>query len=169
MLSVFQTHNTALLSPHAQHVVGIALDGKIIQGTVADVILNNTIFAAQLIESETGSLKTHSKSFGEEQPMQKELHNAQGTLVLAEEMEIGHVSWEACKLLVGCLVHRSRVHYSTVKLYLNGLNKRPIVFFWGLVTMMLLNALNYSVQPWFLGHWSSQYDSRPASSVSVSW
>ncbi|KAJ4501458.1 P-loop containing nucleoside triphosphate hydrolase protein [Lentinula lateritia] len=163
------THNTALLSPHAQHVVGIALDGKIIQGTVADVILNNTIFAAQLIESETGSLKTHSKSFGEEQPMQKELHNAQGTLVLAEEMEIGHVSWEACKLLVGCLVHRSRVHYSTVKLYLNGLNKRPIVFFWGLVTMMLLNALNYSVQPWFLGHWSSQYDSRPASSVSVSW
>ncbi|KAJ3868777.1 P-loop containing nucleoside triphosphate hydrolase protein [Lentinula novae-zelandiae] len=156
------THNTALLSPHAQHVVGIALDGKIIQGTVADVILNNTIFAAQLIESETGSLKTHSKSFGEEQPMQKELHNAQGTLVLAEEMEIGH-------LLVGCLVHRSRVHYSTVKLYLNGLNKRPIVFFWGLVTMMLLNALNYSVQSWFLGHWSSQYDSRPASSVSVSW
>ncbi|KAF8827742.1 hypothetical protein HHX47_DHR4000402 [Lentinula edodes] len=91
MLSVFQTHNTALLSPLAQHVVGIALDGKIIQGTVADVIMNNTILAAKLIESETGSLKTYSKSFGEEQPMQKELHNSQGALVLAEEMEIGHM------------------------------------------------------------------------------
>ncbi|KAH7873203.1 P-loop containing nucleoside triphosphate hydrolase protein, partial [Lentinula edodes] len=145
------THNTALLSPLAQHVVGIALNGKIIQGTVADVIMNNTILAAKLIESETGSLKTYSKSFGEEQPMQKELHNSQGALVLAEEMEIGHVSWEAFKL------------------YLNGLNKRPIVFFCGLVTMMLLNALNYSLQSWFLGYWSSQYDSQPASSVSVSW
>ncbi|KAJ4491264.1 P-loop containing nucleoside triphosphate hydrolase protein [Lentinula edodes] len=145
------THNTALLSPLAQHVVGIALDGKIIQGTVADVIMNNTILAANLIESERGSLKTYSKSFGEEQPMQKEPHNSQGALVLAEEMEIGHVSWEAFKL------------------YLNGLNKRPIVFFCGLVTMMLLNALNYSLQSWFLGYWSSQYDSQPASSVPVSW
>ncbi|KAJ3814679.1 P-loop containing nucleoside triphosphate hydrolase protein [Lentinula aff. lateritia] len=145
------THNTALLSPLARHVVGIALDGKIIQGTVADVILNHTILAAQLIKSETGSLKAHSKSFGEEQPMQKELHNSQGALVLAEEMEIGHVSWKAFKL------------------YLNGLNKRPMVFFWGLITMMLLNALNYSLQSWFLGYWSSQYDSQPASSVSVSW
>ncbi|KAJ3890747.1 P-loop containing nucleoside triphosphate hydrolase protein [Lentinula edodes] len=145
------THNTALLSPLAQHVVGIALDGKIIQGTVADVIMNNTILAAKLIESERGSLKTYSKSFGEEQPMQKEPHNSQGALVLAEEMEIGHVSWEAFKL------------------YLNGLNKRPIVFFCGLVTMMLLNALNYSLQSWFLGYWSSQYDSQPASSVPVSW
>ncbi|GAW10408.1 P-loop containing nucleoside triphosphate hydrolase protein [Lentinula edodes] len=35
--------------------------------------------------------------------------------------------------------------------------------------MMLLNALNYSLQSWFLGYWSSQYDSQPASSVSVSW
>ncbi|KIK69636.1 hypothetical protein GYMLUDRAFT_236138 [Collybiopsis luxurians FD-317 M1] len=81
----------------------------------------------------------------------KEANKPRGGLIVAEEMDVGRVSWSAFKL------------------YLNGLSGHPIVFLWGFVFLVLLNDLDWSVQSWFLGYWSSQYATQPAYAVSVSW
>ncbi|KAJ4482242.1 P-loop containing nucleoside triphosphate hydrolase protein, partial [Lentinula aciculospora] len=142
------THNIALVTPLAQNVVAIALDGRITQGGVTDVILSNPILTTQLIENKQ-DLETHPESF--EKKLESTQKGTRGVLVRAEEMDVGHVRWDAFKL------------------YLNGLSGHSIIFCWSLITLLLLNALNSSLQSWFLGYWSSQYESQPASSVSVLW
>ncbi|KAJ4001710.1 P-loop containing nucleoside triphosphate hydrolase protein [Lentinula boryana] len=147
------THNIALVSPLAHHVVAITSEGKITQGTVTDVILSDTVLAAQVIEGEK-RLQLYPEPLKREEetlPADKQPHIPRGTLVLAEEMEVGHVGWEAFKL------------------YINGLNKYPVAFFWLVITLVFLSGSLSAVQSWFMGYWASQYETQPASSVSVSW
>ncbi|KAJ3844077.1 P-loop containing nucleoside triphosphate hydrolase protein [Lentinula raphanica] len=149
------THNIALVRPLARHVVHIASDGEITQGTVADVLSSDTLLAAQVLEDEKQlHLDAEAPKKEEEAPKQpatKEPRPSLGALILAEEMEVGHVSWKAFKL------------------YMSGLNKHPITFFWLVVTLLFLSSAISAVGSWFMGYWATQYETRPASSVSVSW
>ncbi|KAJ3747371.1 multidrug resistance-associated ABC transporter [Lentinula detonsa] len=149
------THNIALVSPLAHHVVAITSEGRITQGTVTDVILNDTVLAAQVIEGEKG-LQLYPEHLKREEetltlPADKQPRAQRGALILAEEMEVGHVGWEAFKL------------------YINGLNKYPVAFFWLVITLVFLSGSISAMQSWFMGYWASQYETQPASSVSVSW
>ncbi|KAJ3755971.1 P-loop containing nucleoside triphosphate hydrolase protein [Lentinula raphanica] len=149
------THNIALVRPLARHVVDIASDGEITQGTVADVLSSDTLLAAQVLEDEKQlHLDAEAPKKEEEAPKQpatKKPRPSLGALILAEEMEVGHVSWKAFKL------------------YMSGLNKHPITFFWLVVTLLFLSSAISAVGSWFMGYWATQYETRPASSVSVSW
>ncbi|KAJ3717073.1 hypothetical protein C8R42DRAFT_724713 [Lentinula raphanica] len=149
------THNIALVRPLARHVVHIASDGEITQGTVADVLSSDTLLAVQVLEDEKQlHLDAEAPKKEEEAPKQpatKEPRPSLGALILAEEMEVGHVSWKAFKL------------------YMSGLNKHPITFFWLVVTLLFLSSAISAVGSWFMGYWATQYETRPASSVSVSW
>ncbi|KAF9077569.1 P-loop containing nucleoside triphosphate hydrolase protein, partial [Rhodocollybia butyracea] len=143
------THNIALAAPMAQHAVHVALNGDIMQGSVEDVIQNDKLLASRSLEDKK-NVDSPSESIEQECITERESAKSAIGLILAEEMEIGHVSWNA------------------LKLYFSGFNRHPVIFFFCLIFITTLNALNFSLQAWFLGYWSTQYDV-PKSSVSVSW
>lgn len=90
-----------------------------------------------------------------------------GKLMVAEEVETGHVEKLACKLTFatcGC-VDSLRV---TVRLYVLSLSRYPIAFWMTVIGAILLNETSIALQSWFLGVWATQYENHPASEVAVS-
>ncbi|KAL4243410.1 hypothetical protein ABKN59_001098 [Abortiporus biennis] len=76
---------------------------------------------------------------------------ADGKLVVAEELEVGHVSWDAMKLLLGNMASPS------------GLFVFYLVFF----GFTALSQLSDTLETWTLGVWTEQYQNRPSYEVSV--
>jgi ABC-type glutathione transport system ATPase component len=146
------THNVAMTSSIADFVVSLGTDGRIrSQGTVADALAHNKALAKELAE-EKAALKAAENEVDAENPEEEGevTKKKDGTLIVAEETQEGHVGWPA------------------LKLYFTSLGGSWPVAFWafllGCFTMVeLLNTY----QMWFLGYWAHQYDLFPPSQVNV--
>ena len=88
-----KTHNVAMASPLAQFVVSLGTDGRIAtQGSVKDAIKKNKALAKEL-KHEDEAVELDEA----EERLEGPGEDKKGKLVLAEEIEEGHVTREACK------------------------------------------------------------------------
>ncbi|KAJ6492892.1 hypothetical protein C8R47DRAFT_1270339 [Mycena vitilis] len=72
------------------------------------------------------------------------------------------------KLIVAEKIMEGSVRWSSVELYLRGKGGlRPVPFFLAMLASLILQNLAGTLQTWYLGYFSSQYDTGPASEVSV--
>jgi hypothetical protein len=90
-----QTHNIALLRPLAHFAVSIGSDGKIAaQGTIPEVLGSDPSILDQL-EKNTEEIKAAKGIL--DTPDAPKTHSK---LIMAEEIEVGHIGWESGMLIV---------------------------------------------------------------------
>ncbi|KAF9072745.1 P-loop containing nucleoside triphosphate hydrolase protein [Rhodocollybia butyracea] len=142
------THNVALVSPVADFVVSVGLDGRAIgESSIKKAIANDSFLLAEF-EKDEGAIRKYAEEVdtvtapGENVPA--------GRLVVEEEKEEGHVNW------------------SSIKIYFDGLAGNHRFFFYScfFLTMMFSNV-SIVGQTGYLGYWASKYDDHPASEVPV--
>ncbi|KAF9243723.1 hypothetical protein BU15DRAFT_71850 [Melanogaster broomeanus] len=146
---ILVTHNVAMASTVAQYVVSLNSNGRVIsQGTLSEAIAHDDQLAAEMAK-EQEILQQKGENSKSSQPSEMP-DKGNGKLILSEEILAGHVSWSAFKL------------------YLSNVGGGHATLFWIAFTF-LMGATNVIVitQAWFLGHWASQYDLRPASEVNI--
>jgi hypothetical protein len=86
-----------MTSPIADYVVSLGLDGRVAcHGSVSDAVAKDKTLAAELVEG-TRAIKDEEKRIDQEDP-DATAKQADGKLIVAEEIAEGHVSWGACKL-----------------------------------------------------------------------
>jgi hypothetical protein len=129
------------------------------QGPVAEVLDHERDIGLKMEadEKDLRDAMEEASTDGEQQERTKS-----GQLIIAEEVEEGHVGWPACERK-----HSSNTIVidwnSLVKLYLNSMagdRKFSLVAIWlGGVFGMQIMA---SFRTWWLGHWSSQYELYPS-------
>lgn len=87
-----------MVSPIAGYVVSMGPDGKVIsQGTVADVFASDVSFSAEYTEDQVveGDMKNHADvgELEDGETRQTGAHaEADGKLIAAEEIDVGHVN-----------------------------------------------------------------------------
>jgi hypothetical protein len=82
--------------PIASFIVAIGVDGRISsQGSVTDVLLSSGSLGASIKEDEQILGKVDSE-IADSSPAKDNSND--GKLIVAEEVEEGHVSWASCKL-----------------------------------------------------------------------
>ncbi|KAJ3531222.1 hypothetical protein NM688_g7605 [Phlebia brevispora] len=150
------THNVALAGPLAEFVVSLGNDGQIAsQGSISDVLAKDKELAEEL-ERETQADDTDDvdedynvgedgDGDGDDKAKPKD-----GKLVIAEEIQLGHVQRKSFMLFVGNLG-----------------GKWPWVFWVSYLLGMSLSELFDVLEMWWLGWWARQYAARPASEVSI--
>ncbi|KAJ6578766.1 multidrug resistance-associated ABC transporter [Mycena vulgaris] len=142
------THNIALMRSISTFTVSLGLDGHIIsQGSVQDALAKDATLNIEASEDQA-RLESAEEKIKDSTPSSKEAAAASGKLIMAEEIIEGNVGW------------------SPVSLYLRGLaGKYPGPFYLALLVGLILRNFAGNLQTWYLGHWSSQYDTRSASKV----
>ncbi|KII86381.1 hypothetical protein PLICRDRAFT_56093 [Plicaturopsis crispa FD-325 SS-3] len=153
---ILVTHNVALVSPIAGYVVSMGPDGKVIsQGTVADVFASDVLFSAEYTEDQVveGDMKNHADvgELEDGETRQTGAHaEADGKLIAAEEIEVGHVDWPA------------------LELFFSSVGGTHVACFWVLTLAGFFSYIMLeTTQTWWLGYWSSRYSQMPSSEVSV--
>ncbi|KAJ7459763.1 P-loop containing nucleoside triphosphate hydrolase protein [Mycena latifolia] len=141
---ILVTHNIALARPVSEWIISLSLDGSITQGPV-DIVLktSETLATADTAEQKILEKGSEARKSGiiDSGPT--------GTLMVSEISQQGSVKWR------------------TYKLFLANLSSRPIAYIFFVLGLFVLNEATASFQSWFLGFWSSQYVTRPSSSVSA--
>ncbi|KAE9402019.1 P-loop containing nucleoside triphosphate hydrolase protein [Gymnopus androsaceus JB14] len=134
------THNITLTQSIAGFVVSIK-DGRIIsQGTTSNAL--SMLASAQV---KTEEFLIEDVEIPETQPRddaaEKQNKEGQGKIIVAEEVEVGNVSWPA------------------LGLFFKGLGgNHPVLFFLSFIAFTTLSELSEIVQTWYLGYWASQYE-----------
>ncbi|KAL1740785.1 P-loop containing nucleoside triphosphate hydrolase protein [Schizophyllum fasciatum] len=153
---ILVTHNIATTRPVASYAVCLHIDGTVSShGAPQDVFAHEPELVKEEAERE------HEKEVGEDKetpapaaapapapPGEPAASKSDGKLILAEEVETGHISWGAFKL------------------YLAGMsNEHPYIFFlFFLLGMGMVQTTVVSIT-WFLGHWAAQYDTHDPAEV----
>jgi hypothetical protein len=159
---VCQTHNVALASTVAQSIVTFNGKGNIISHTsAADALKNDAVFV-QEFQTDHAIRQKADEEFDQE-PSEP----VNGKLIVAEEMEEGHVSWDARESL--------KIQLSlpvpdlfTVRMYSSALGGRsPFRVLSGWLACILLARAILAGQTWFLGYWAWEYTAYPSSDVPV--
>ncbi|KAL1939038.1 hypothetical protein VTO73DRAFT_10298 [Trametes versicolor] len=146
---VLVTHNVAMVAPIADFVVDMGADGHILsQGSLDNVLKHNSHLVKEVIE-EREELEKAKREIDVEKPEDAVAKQTVGKLVVAEEMEDGHVGWSA------------------LKLYLGNTSSRPTLFWAVYVSAHVVHNLLINAQAWYLGRWASQYETHPASEISL--
>ncbi|KAJ7275444.1 hypothetical protein B0H12DRAFT_1199540 [Mycena haematopus] len=144
---IMVTHNVAMAKPVASYVVSMGLDGHIhSHGSISEALATDEILAEELSkDQEVLDKKTEEVDV----PLVGD-KKTDGKLIVAEEVEEGHVSWDS------------------LKLYFKGLGgNHTLLFFTFFLTGLGLTELSNAVQTWFLGYWASQYTIHDSSEVDV--
>ena len=95
--SVVQTHNVAMVSPIADFVVDVGSDGRILsQGTLENALAHDSSLLKD-VEHEAEELQKADQEIDGEKEEDVNVQSSAGKLVVAEEIEEGHVGWRACK------------------------------------------------------------------------
>lgn len=147
------SHSIALAAPIASFVVLLGRHGTVsATGSVSDVLKKDSFLRTQLEkaceearEEEEGDidLKTEETGKGDDEMMKQ----ASGKLIIAEEKAIG------------------RAELAAFMLYIRGIGG-PLV--WSIFIIALSAAMLVKVgQTWFVGYWSSQYESHSQTEVPV--
>jgi len=142
-----QTHNVALASPIADFIVSIGSNGRVrTQGkTLSAAFARDATLVAKVKHDE------EVMNIGQQEIPAEPKKPVEGTLIIAEEIVEGHITWRSFKLLLESLG-----------------GGQPIFFFAICVLALLLNECSITFQTWFLGYWGSQYETRPSSEVNLS-
>ncbi|KAJ7042972.1 multidrug resistance-associated ABC transporter [Mycena alexandri] len=143
------TRNIALTRSISQFAVSLGLDGRVMsQGTIHDALKVNEKLSIEAsddqarLESAPDEINTFDIS--------DKKSSTSGKLIMPEEIVQGNVGW------------------SPVRLYLRSLGgTHPHLFFLALLAGFVLQNSAGNLQTWYLGYWSSQYDTKPASEVRV--
>ncbi|THH12876.1 hypothetical protein EW146_g7283 [Bondarzewia mesenterica] len=150
------THNVAMASPIADYVVSLGLDGRIVsRGSVSDALAKDKVLSEEVAE-EVVFIEKADDEIDPEEPDVEEADQqdakADGKLTVAEEVQEGHVSWDA------------------MSLYFKSLGGAHVILFWVVfLGGMLLADLSNSIQTWFLGYWAQQYEGRETAEVQISF
>ncbi|KAF8213507.1 P-loop containing nucleoside triphosphate hydrolase protein [Mycena galopus ATCC 62051] len=144
---IMVTHNVAMAQPVAAYVVSMGLDGHIhSHGSISEALASDEILAEELSKDHE-VLDKKMDEVDAPPAGEKQVH---GKLIVAEEVEEGHVSWDS------------------LKLYFKGLGgNHTLLFFTFFLTGLGLTELSNAVQTWFLGYWASQYSLHDSSEVDV--
>ncbi|KAF7348320.1 Multidrug resistance-associated ABC transporter protein [Mycena sanguinolenta] len=143
---ILVTHNVALTRPIADFVVSFGADGRIqSQGTISEITKRGPL-AAQIHKDQQVLDKTQQQ-VDAEAPVAEPVH---GKLILAEEIQLGHVS------------------SSSLKMYFSAMGgKHPLFFFVFFFGGLFFQQIFVTLRTWQLGYWAKQYDDRPAEEVNV--
>jgi hypothetical protein len=162
-----QTHNVAMASPIAEYVVSLGPDGRIAcRGSVSDALKKDKRLAAELVEG-ARAIKDDEKKIDQEEPNAR-AKQADGKLILAEEIAEGHVSRDACNCCLPPSVSHDAHPVRKVKLFINSLGGSHVILFWILfVCGLLFCDGSLAVQTWFMGYWAEQYDIYPPEEVNI--
>ncbi|KAF7377837.1 hypothetical protein MSAN_00207200 [Mycena sanguinolenta] len=131
---ILVTHNVALTSNMADLVVSVGLDGRVHSSdSITEALANDKVVAnefekdpaiVEIVTQDNPSAGQHEK----------------GKLIVAEEILIGRVSWDALNMFFSA--------HSAGNISL---------FFTGLAFVMALTALTGRFETWYLGYWAGQY------------
>ncbi|KAJ8082215.1 hypothetical protein PM082_008062 [Marasmius tenuissimus] len=140
---IIVTHNVAMVRPLADYVISLH-DGRVSsQGSVTDALAKDKELAAEVRAEEEIERKADEVI----DPATDAL-KSDGKLILAEEVELGHLGWPA------------------LKLWLHSLGgQRYILFYLMFVGCFLVTDLIETVQVWYLGYWAEQYNEHPPEEV----
>ncbi|KAF5345715.1 hypothetical protein D9758_013070 [Tetrapyrgos nigripes] len=142
------THNLVLTQPIASFVVSVK-DGRIAsQGSVSDALAENRALIAEA-EKEQKELETADEVV-DAVPLTADAPKSDGKLIVAEEMEIGHLGWSALRLFLKALG-----------------GNHVTVFFVVFLGMMVSTEFLGVFQTWFLGYWAGQYEKTNPEDVNV--
>ncbi|TFK70801.1 hypothetical protein BDN72DRAFT_887852 [Pluteus cervinus] len=140
------THNVALALPVADYLISLSIDGRVVSsGPVSAEIAKNRALKEE-VEEEQAVLDPHNSYVDPPAPGVES--KADGKLIVAEEIQEGHLSWKALKL-----------HLSAMG------GSHPLLFFAVFVLGLALTKILNTLQTWYLGHWASQYDGKKPEEV----
>ncbi|KAJ6519437.1 hypothetical protein C8R45DRAFT_1066135 [Mycena sanguinolenta] len=144
---IMVTHNVAMAKPVASYVVSMGLDGHIhSHGSISEALATDEILAEELSKDQ----EVLDKKTDEVDAPPVGDKKADGKLIVAEEVEEGHISWDS------------------LKLYFKGLGgNHALLFFTLFLTGLGLTELSNAVQTWFLGYWANQYTLQKPAEVDV--
>ncbi|KAF9017850.1 hypothetical protein BDZ89DRAFT_1094212 [Hymenopellis radicata] len=146
---ILVTHNIAMAQPIADFVVSLK-DGRIAsQGTMSTALAQNKALLKEAREdAEAISRDAEDVNADDEDDEEESEKKSDGKLIVAEEIQEGHLSW------------------ASLKLYLSALGGNHVMlFFVGYLGAYMLQELGATLQTWFLGYWASQYDTHDAADV----
>ncbi|KAJ6468064.1 P-loop containing nucleoside triphosphate hydrolase protein [Mycena vitilis] len=143
---ILVTHNVALARPIADFVVTFGSDGRVrSQGTISELTKRGPL-AAQIRKEQQALDDTRDVTDLEDSSAAP----ADGKLIVAEEIQLGHVG------------------ASAVKMYFFAVGgKYPLFFFTFFLGTLLLQQVFGVLRTWILGYWATQYDQHPAEDVNV--
>lgn len=127
------------MASHVAHfVVSLDIDGRVIsQGSLSDALVQD-----KTVEEATEDENAMVKAANEIHPTgsKKDTVKDDGKLTVVEEIQEGHVSWQA------------------LKLFFAGLGGDHPILFWAVFLggLFFTDFIN-TVQTWWLGFWASQY------------
>ncbi|KAM5539771.1 hypothetical protein V8D89_006584 [Ganoderma adspersum] len=148
---ILVTHNVAMVSPIADFVVDVGSDGRILsQGTLENALAHDSSLLKD-VEHEAEELQKADQEIDGEKEEDVNAPSSAGKLVVAEEMEEGHVGWRA------------------LLLYLGNMSTRPLLFWFIYATGYTLRHSITNVQAWWLGVWAAQYETTAPEEVHVQY
>jgi len=120
------------------------------QGSLTKVLAKDSKLSAEMESEEKQLAKVDDEVDDSVMSDGAPKKGANGQLVVAEEIAVGHVTWVAAKLFLGSLGGK---HW---------------FLWWGVFALnMLIVPFTETFQTWYLGYWALQYEKRPASEVSA--
>ncbi|KAF9521634.1 hypothetical protein CPB83DRAFT_865377 [Crepidotus variabilis] len=138
------THNITLTAPIADCIVTIDASGKVHEAENVQI----------LVEQEQESPKQNGpqqEQYDEEKKFINPELTANGTLILSEDVDVGHVSWSSIRLLLSTLG-----------------GAHPVVFFVSWILGIVLMHTSSTAALWYLGVWGTQYETKDPSDAHVS-
>ncbi|KAJ7581129.1 P-loop containing nucleoside triphosphate hydrolase protein [Mycena floridula] len=142
------THNVAIAAPVAGYCIDIKAGRVWSQGTVSDVLASDSTLIKKVEQEEEILEKAEVEEL--DLPAKSPSAKASGKLIVAEEINTGHVSWKALKPYILGLI-----------------GAHPILIPLGYCSSVILSDIFLTLQTWYLGHWSMQYQDTPTEDVSV--
>ncbi len=164
VLKYSQTHNVAMASPLADFVVSIGVDGRIAsQGSVSEALAKDSKLAEEFKHEE------EAIELDENEDVDEVAGTTDGKLIVAEEIEVGHVSLGACMFFSSFLVDGvSFADLDLVMLFLRAVGgKWPILFWVHYLGSDGMSEICDALEMWWLGWWAQQYIKSGHGEVSV--
>ena len=157
----------ALAGPIADFVVALGNDGRITsQGSVADALAQNQTLAKEVKHEEQAVELDENEDEDKDAEEDAATGDSTGKLVVAEEIELGHVSRSACTSHHAAITTSSDM-VSDI-LFLSALGgKFPTLFWAQYVGAGVAAEVFDALEVWWLGYWATQYTLHPQNEVSV--
>ena len=149
MTQFLQTHNVALTRPIAAYAVALHTDGCVSShGTTQEVFAHEPELVQEEKEEQAAIEKAEEVVDDSATPDDHAAPKSDGKLIVAEEIETGHLSWSA------------------LKLYLSAMSgDHPYIFLLAfLVGILMVQSLFVSIT-YYLGWWASQYETHDPAEV----
>lgn len=162
------THNVAMTSSIAEFIVSIGNNGQILsQGSLSKALAKDKKLSKEL-KAEAKQIEKIEHEVDAVEPAE-ESKKTDGKLIVAEEIEEGHVGWPARASL--SLFSASRapdVMLFTVNMWFATMGGDHAWLYWGFfIGAMIITPVVEVSLTWYLGYWAHQYEDHDPSEVSA--